>query len=316
MKKAEKDWMNLPRTQPYMSAFILQTELFKAKNETDKAVGLIEEAAKNPKAQLGMLGLLSEKFGQPKLAEQLLRRWAEAAKTNAPAAVLDVAAFLSRNERYKEALDICEKAEADGLEPELIARVGVNALYASKDDPAQMTAQANRVSELIEKGIKLKPRSSMLMVALGNVRERQERYEEAIDFYRRGIQMGAKDGVPLNNLAWLTALRGGQDKAALDLINRAIEINGPVPDFLDTRGMAYLVAGESRRAIEDLEKAVRSDPSPSKLVHLAQAYSKAGDKERAKQNFQKAKSKGFEPKSLHPLEMETYRRFLSEIGAT
>jgi tetratricopeptide (TPR) repeat protein len=171
-----------------------------------------------------------------------------------------------------------------------------------------------RVADLVEKAVKAQPDSAMLVVALGNLRERQERYEEAKSLYRRGIDLGSKDGIPLNNLAWLIALQGGEGKTAIDLINRAIAINGPLPDFLDTRGVAYVAAGESRLAIEDLEKAVAADSSPSKLVHLAQAWAKAGDKEKAKQYLEKAKVKGLEVKSLHPLEVTAYRQLVDELA--
>lgn len=297
-----------------VNSLAMEIELLKAQGKIEQADALIKTAAERPNAQLATLGLLSEKLGRVDVAEQLLRRWESQVKAKTPKATLDLATFLGRNGRISEALDLCEKALASGLDPQDVARAGLSTLYAAKKDPAESLKQSTRVAELIEKAIKIKPDSPMLVVALGNVREQQERYEDAKALYRQGIKLGSKDGIPLNNLAWLTALQGDEGKTALDLINRAIEISGPIPDFLDTRGVAYVVAGESKLAIDDLEKAVAADSSPSKLVHLAQAWSKAGDQEKAKQYLDMAKIKGLDLKNLHPLEITAYRQLLDELA--
>ena len=87
-----------------------------------------------------------------------------------------------------------------------------------------------------------------------------------------------------------------------------------MPDFLDTRGIIYLTAGDKQRAIQDLEDAVAGDPAPDKLFHLAQAYLEVHDKEKAKQNLEKAKSKGLVPSKLHPLEVSAYSKVVTELG--
>lgn len=69
-------------------------------------------------------------------------------------------------------------------------------------------------------------------------------------------------------------------KEALEYANRAIALKPDQPDFLDTRGMVYLAAGERQLALDDLRKAVAYDPlSPSKHYHLAQALLDNNDKE-------------------------------------
>ena len=53
------------------------------------------------------------------------------------------------------------------------------------------------------------------------------------------------DVVSLNNLAWLTVLKDAKETGpALDLINRAIKLKGPLPDLLEHAGaVIYLKAG-------------------------------------------------------------------------
>ena len=115
------------------------------------------------------------------------------------------------------------------------------------------------------------------------------------------------------------ALNDGRGGEALQYINDAIYDQGPrgahLAEFLDTRGVIYLsIAGGTGRAIQDLEKAVETAPSPPKYFHLAQAYLAANDKAKARQNLEKAKSEGLKPSDLHFLEQSTYQKVLSELG--
>ncbi len=117
-----------------------------------------------------------------------------------------------------------------------------------------------------------------------------------------GVDCCGGEVVPLNNLAWLLTLQGVKGPAPLDMINRAIHLRGPVPEFLDTRAVVYLTNGESRRAIEDLENAVAVDPTASRYFHLARAYLEAGDMEAAKRSLVRARDRGLSVADVHPLE--------------
>ena len=123
-----------------------------------------------------------------------------------------------------------------------------------------------------------------------------------------------------NNLAWLLALKDDQGKDALVDIDHAIKLVGPLPDYLDTRGVIYLSLKQTQDAINDLEIAVKADPSPAKLFHLAQAYLQANNKEKAKQYWKDARDKKldqirFGPGGLHPLEQSAYQKVLGELGS-
>ena len=69
-----------------------------------------------------------------------------------------------------------------------------------------------------------------------------------------------------NNLAWLLALKDGQGKDALVDIDHAIKLVGRLPDYLDTRGIIYLGLKRTKIAINDLEIAVKADPSPVQVI--------------------------------------------------
>ena len=86
-----------------------------------------------------------------------------------------------------------------------------------------------------------------------------------------------------------------------------------MPEYLDTRGMVYLTAGDGQRAIADLEAAVKAAPNGPKYFHLAQAYLKVNEKEKARKILEAGKTRGL-PGGLHPLEMAAYDQVADELG--
>jgi tetratricopeptide (TPR) repeat protein len=233
--------------------------------------------------------------------------------------------FLGRQGRAKDALDVCEPLWSDRNELDALVEVCVRVLFEGKHkaDPAQ----TDRVAKWLEKALAdpENQRSVRLLVGLGDVRQRQEDYEKAIEMYARAAELGDDKGtapstLPLvatahNNLAWLMALKDDNLQEALNHINRAIALGTPQqqPEFLDTRGVVHLIAGDTQHAINDLERAVGVVPSPPKYFHLAQAHLRDKNREKAKQILDKAKITGWEESGLHALEKEAYQKMLDEL---
>jgi len=314
----------LKQLQPNaLSALFLQAEINLTRNQPDSAAKLLDEYAKGPNLPPEVLEALAN------LAEKLYHQLGPAASRGR----LGLAAFLGRRGHLKEVLDICEPLwTSRGEVDEGVVDVCFDVVTSGKGEPNR--AQLDRVSGWLERALaqsqneRLKP---LLLFDLANIRDRQELYQKAEDLYQSVVKLGNHNGVApstkliatsYNNLAWLMALKDGKKdgkgREALDHIKRAITLVGPHPDFLDTRGVVYLTADlaadNSQHAIDDLEKAVASDPAPSKLFHLAQAYLQANNKEKAKQYFDAAKAKGL-PSGLHALEQPAYQKVLSELGA-
>jgi tetratricopeptide (TPR) repeat protein len=290
----------------------LQAHLDKAMGKPVEAVAKLKEIADRPGLNSGLAlqcAGLAEDVGELELAQRLFKL--NAAASSRLQDRLAYAAFLGRQGRIKEAIDVCEPLWNAAPNPEPLVSTVIEALFPAKAEPD--AAQVERVSQWIERGIKQNPKSALFLIALGNIRERQKRYAEAEELYRLVIQQGGNDVIPLNNLAWLMALKGNKGTVPLDLINRAIALRGPIPEFLDTRAIVYLTNGESKRAIEDLEDAVAISPTATKYFHLAQAYLEASNKEAARQNLEKARTKGLVKGTLHPLELTAYQQVISEL---
>lgn len=212
-----------------------------------------------------------------------------------------------------------------------MAATCIGVVTASNDTPD--LAQVDRVTGWLEQAIKQKNESTnFLMLGLGNCRERQGRYDDAKALYASAAQQGTPNVIAsprtinviaksYNNLAWLLALKDDHGKDALVDIDCAIKLVGPLPDYLDTRGVIYLSLNRTQDAINDLEIAIKADPLPSRLFHLAQAYLQANNKEKARQYWKDAKDKKidrlrFGPGSLHPLEQPAYQKVLSALGSS
>jgi tetratricopeptide (TPR) repeat protein len=296
---------------------VLEVEFLRAGQRLEEAAARIRSLAERPNltpAFRTTLAGLAEKIGRPDLAEPLWRR--NAAESADGTGKIALAQFLGRQGRVRDALDLLEPLWAEPRRRDLVGAVAITILFpserpAAKPDPAQV----ERVVRWLEPEVAAKnPRAATM---LANLFERLGNYAKAEEYYRKAIALNEREGVALNNLAWLTALNGGPKgdaRGALNLINQAIQLRGPLPDFLDTRGIVYLAGGEDRLAIADLENAAAAAPSAAKYFHLTQAYLKVNDKEKARKNLEAAKSLGL-PSGLHQLELRSYRQVLSALEA-
>jgi tetratricopeptide (TPR) repeat protein len=149
------------------------------------------------------------------------------------------------------------------------------------------------------------------LLCLANLHDLRSRYQDAEAIYLQVIERDGRNAMALNNLAWLLALKDGKGDQALLLINRAIDIVGPIPEFLDTRALASLTLGRSDLALADLEESVRPSLAASVLAlinfHLVQAYQMAGKPREAAKAWRAAKASGLEATALHPLELKKYQ---------
>ena len=156
------------------------------------------------------------------------------------------ALFLARRGRIKDAVDLCEGLWAEPKTRLTAADVSIRIAC----DPAIPLdeSQVRRIVGHYQRAIAEDQQSMILTIGLGNILERLGDYDGAEAMYRKAIRINDSDGIASNNLAWLMALKGGRGPEALDLIDKAITVKGPLPEYLDTRGMIYLGAGERQRS--------------------------------------------------------------------
>jgi cellulose synthase operon protein C len=295
-----------------INAVILEARIDKAANQLDAANTRLRDLAGQPGLTvLGRtrLATLAEHYGLDGAAESILR--GIAAQPPADPNRFLLALFLSRHGRVKEAVDICEGLWANPAIRERLAPLCIDIVgnYKMPRDDVQV----RRVLAWIEAALRENPQSLMYLTGLGNLYERLGDYPRAEEFYGRAVQINDRDGVASNNLAWLIVLQHGKSDKALELINKAIGLKGPVPEYLDTRGMIYLTAGQGELALADLESALKVAPTAPKYFHLAQAYLQLKQVEKARKSLEDGKTRGL-PGGLHPLELVVYKEVASKLG--
>ena len=163
--------------------------------------------------------------------------------------------------------------------------------------------------------VRKRPDAILLASKLGVIWIRQGRFDEAEGLFRR-LLAGNPDNVDaLNNLAWLLALRDqGKAQEALELIDRAIEVQGAVPSLVDTRAVVLIRAGQLDRALSELGRARTSDPrNPSLALHLAWAYQAEGKTDEARTALQQAKDLGWKVAASDPLERSLFEHWGREL---
>jgi tetratricopeptide (TPR) repeat protein len=287
----------------------VRARLLIAQKKTPEAVALITGYAQADDRRLAAAAVLLEQVGQAAAAEPLYRRLAERSVTGEPGARLALAGFLGRQGRTAEALDVIDAVRAN-CPADLVSAASLKALYGAR---SRDTALADRVAAWFAELVKKAPDQVGPAFALANVQILQGRYDEAEAAFRDLHRREPKTGAPLNNLAWLLALREGRGAEALKLVQQAIDLEGDTPDLLDTRALAYLATGKSDAAITDLENAVAVTPGPDKYFHLALAYRDKDRKDDAAASLRKGQQMGLSAESLNPLERSSYARLVEAL---
>jgi tetratricopeptide (TPR) repeat protein len=155
------------------------------------------------------------------------------------------------------------------------------------------------------------------MVSEAEMWEIQQKYDESRAAYEKLL---TRDDVPAvmraaanNNLAYLLALSGQDPDRALEAVNQAIEVIGPISDILDTRALVYLARGENDKAVEDMQLSIKVGPTPSKYFHLVWALLAAGKDDAARDAWKKAQEAGLTPAPASKLEEKPFEDVQKKI---
>jgi tetratricopeptide (TPR) repeat protein len=306
---------HLPRLQHLVpdapSTVEIEARVLAARGKIAEAVKRLEEFATTDPSRIEFVTRILEEMGQYAPAEAMYRRFDALVRPRNPQAALVLAGYLGRRGRTSEALAVLDLQAWRTIPPATISNAGATILYnARDDDDAPRAAVAERIAALIRD----RPEIASLRFDLANVRILQGRYADAEAIYRELHEQDRTIGAPLNNLAWLLAIRGG-DRASesLSLIQQAISLEGESPDLLDTRALAYLATGQLDPAIVDLENSLVVDPLPETYYHLARAHYAKGQVRDAKNALRHSQDLGLTIENLHPLERPAFRELIAAL---
>jgi len=307
------------------TTFRLQVQYAVARKQFDRAMALLTSYVENPKsipkertARLAIAAKVADKVAnnlkakkQKVDATNFIRKveslYKEYVKER-PSQQLIFASFLARQGEINQALQILDKSWKDSP-PTEVAATCVAMLNVGEANVKQYKTIEKILTEAVEKFSK----SVSLKLAVAELYGRQERYEDAESVYRSVLAEHPNNVVALNNLSVFLALRRIKLNEALNLINRAIDISGPVPTLLDSRATVFLALGKSKKALADLEESVQDNSSAIRFFHLAQAYIASENYRKAEEALKRATDLGLSPENLQPLERPAYRSLINEL---
>jgi tetratricopeptide (TPR) repeat protein len=237
-------------------------------------------------------------------AEALYRDYAK----QHPDQDLLVASCLARQGKLDDALTLAEGAWQKAS-PTAFAVAARDLLAAGPT-----ATQTERLEKLLAAALEKHHRPVPILLILGDLRMQQERPQDAVAIYREILAADKQNVIALNNLAMLLALQKKDVEQSLQLIQRAIELAGPMPALLDTRASVYLALGQPEKAVADLEEAIRDEPKPNRHFHLALAYWRLKQESAAAEAFAAAQKLGLQPEQLNPLERADYRELAKKLG--
>jgi tetratricopeptide (TPR) repeat protein len=111
----------------------------------------------------------------------------------------------------------------------------------------------------------------------GSTYERQKKYEQAEDVFRKVLVTDPQNAAVLNYLGYMLADRNVKLEEALILIKKAVELDPANGAYLDSLGWAYFRLGKYELAEDNLMKASQHmGADPTVQDHLGDLYQKTG----------------------------------------
>jgi tetratricopeptide (TPR) repeat protein len=151
-----------------------------------------------------------------------------------------------------------------------VALAQVNSRLRRWKEAEEAIKQADKLSKTQEE-------KDFVAFIAGSIYERQKKYDQAEEMFRRVLANSPDNAVALNYLGYMLADRGTRLEEALRMIHQAVQLDPQNGAYLDSLGWAYFRLGKYEQAEESLRKAVERVPNDATIHdHLGDLYHKTG----------------------------------------
>jgi cellulose synthase operon protein C len=198
-----------------------------------------------------------------------------------------LAAFYARRGRLPAAIERLASGADKATTPQL-ALAALDMINSEKITPQQL----QQVEKILTAAAAARKQPVLLLTALGVLKITAGQTADAEAIYRQIIAANPNNFRAHNNLAVLLALSGKKLDEALVLVNRAIDLVGPLTGLIDSRAVVRIARDEPQRALEDLETILTNPAekvSPVWLFHKAWALKATGEPDEARDVLRKAR---------------------------
>lgn len=168
----------------------------------------------------------------------------------------------------------------------------------------QALEAADEALEHIPDNVELRYARAMLLDSMNNT-------EKAEQDLRTILESQPENAVTLNALGYILTVRTERFDEARGYIEQALALDPGNPAILDSMGWVLFRLGETRKALDFLEKAWEAYPDPEVAAHYGEALWITGDKEQARTIWEE----GLDQSPDHEILRETIERLTSGEGA-
>jgi tetratricopeptide (TPR) repeat protein len=180
--------------------------------------------------------------------------------------------------------------------------------YAALVNLGSALNESGRVAEantMFQRSIGIQP-SYMAYVNLGNANARAEHYPEAVEAFRKALEIDDSDWLAWGNLAYVYSWMNGMDPQAIETFGHAIELaeaaklqNPRDPFVYSDLALYYAKTGQPELALQRLGTAITLAPDTGEiLAAAAEAYETIGQRDKAIELVQRSLESGFPGQQL------------------
>lgn len=137
--------------------------------------------------------------------------------------------------------------------------------------------------------LKINPDDRLAKHLLASIHSQLDEFEYSDSIYRDLIASDGSDGQALNNYSYTLAERGLDLEKALEIVQKALQLEPDNPAYLDTAGWIYFKMGKHQKAYDYITRSVDLEGNNAVVLeHLGDVISEMGDSEKASQFYKRA----------------------------
>jgi len=157
----------------------------------------------------------------------------------------------------------------------------------------------DQAQSILETAFKRFPKDQQVYFMQGGLYEKQKKYADAEAAFRKSLDIEKDNPDTLNYLGYMLADQGMKLQEALELIQKAVDLDPNNGAYLDSLGWAYFRLNKLDQAEEYLKKAIRFDSNDSTVHdHMGDLYLKLQKYEDARSEWNKSVQLSDDPEEI------------------
>ena len=290
--------------------------IYLSRNEPDQAIGLLDTAEKLTKDtnQLETIKILrilaSYKQGNKQVMsdiDQILTN--EPDNSDAFTAKIDMLVFDENWQAASDATNQWMQTNPDNIQ----SLLNIVSILLRQRESEQAT---NLIFEITDLVLAKEPDNIAALQVQATLSNLGQNIQQAIEKYRQILKYDPENTVAMNNLAWVLSEELNKPNEALQLVEKALEINPNYADLNDTTGVIYFRLGQYEKSVEVLNQAIAlyNNNAPelvNTFFHIGRSQYMAGNKVEAGKFLQRAKEFNDTAKTLSEKDIQSIDEMLN-----